>query len=268
MHRVVVIGGVHHDRIWQLDEPLTRGRRLRFSARGIRIGGGGFHTGCQLLERGAAVTMVTSLAQDEKGLAALAALKEAGFDTRHVTMTPGETVPLEILLEPDGERTILARAHRSARLFSANGPLMGDAVYINALRLDEALVATLRDIPLAVSQLPLGPAVPRPVDYVVSSRADAGADLPSAWQRAVAIAGPRLKMLVLTDGPRRIALHDGHRTVEVETAPAVTGVSTIGAGDRFSAAFLLGLLDGLDEALAASTASRTIADWLRRRQFP
>ncbi|MGV6874136.1 PfkB family carbohydrate kinase [Pseudochelatococcus sp. B33] len=268
MHRVVVIGGVHHDRIWQLEDPLRRGGRLRFSERSIRIGGGGFHTGCQLLELGAAVTLVTPLMQDERGLSALAALKEAGFDTAHVTMTPGETVPLEILLEPDGERTILAPARGARKLFSAKGPLAGDAAYINALRLDEALVATLRDMPLVVSQLPLRPAVPRPVDYVVSSRTDAGDDPRSVWPRAAAIAGPRLKMLVLTDGARRITLHDGHRTTEVETAPAVTGVSTVGAGDRFGGAFLLALLDGLDAASAAVAASRMIADWLRRRQFP
>jgi sugar/nucleoside kinase (ribokinase family) len=265
MHRVIVIGSVNHDRVWQLDDPLIPGARLRFSAREIHLGGGGFHTGCQLLELGAGVALVTSLMEDELGLSALKALDDKGFDARHVTVLPGETMPLEILLEPNGERTILAPGGRSRPAFSADGALMGDAAYINALLLDEALVSRLHDIPLVMSQLPLRPATPRPADYIVTSRTDAPEDLEAAWQRASGIAGSRLKMLVLTDGPHRITLYDGFRSIHVDPARAVQGVSTIGAGDRFSGAFLFALLSGRDAASAAAEASRSTADWLRRR---
>lgn len=265
MHRMIVIGSVNHDRIWQLDDPLIPGARLRFSAREIHLGGGGFHTGCQLLELGADVALVTSLMRDEQGLSALKALDGKGFDTLHVTMLPGETMPLEILLEPNGERTILAPGGRSRPAFSADGALAGDAAYINALLLDEALVSKLHDIPLVISQLPLRPATPRPADYIVTSRTDAPGDLETVWQRASGIAGSRLKMLVLTDGPRRITLYDGFRPVHVDPAPAVQGISTIGAGDRFSGALLFALLSGQDAASAVAEASQSTADWLRRR---
>lgn len=263
MHRVIVIGSVNHDRVWQLDDPLIPGARLRFSSREMHLGGGGFHTGCQLLELGTEVALVTGLFEDEPGLAALKVLGGKGFDTRHVKMSPGETMPLEILLEPNGERTILAPG-RSRPALSVEGVLTGDAAYINALLLDEALVSRLHDIPFVVSQLPLRPATPRPADYIVTSRTDAPEDIETLWQRALRIAGPRLKMLVLTDGPRRITLHDGLRSIHVDPAPAIQGVSTIGAGDRFSGAFLFALLNGRDAASAAAEASRLTADWLRR----
>lgn len=265
MHRIIVIGSVNHDRIWQLEAPLTPGGRLRFSGREVHLGGGAFHTGCQLLDLGAEVALVTRLMADEQGLSALKALDAAGFDTHHVTMLPGETTPLEILLEPNGERTILAPAGRGSIAFSAGDALTGDAAYINALLLDETLVAKLRDISLVVSQLPLRPATPRPADYVVTSRNDVGEEPPEVWRRAIDLTGSCLKMLVLTDGPRPITLYDGSRSIHVEPAPAVQSVSTIGAGDRFSGAFLFALLNGRDAASAAAEASRLTADWLRRR---
>jgi sugar/nucleoside kinase (ribokinase family) len=189
-----------------------------------------------------------------------------GFDTRQVQVTPGETVPLEILLEPNGERTILGPSNRSRTALSAEGPLVGDAAYLNVFLLDETLVGRLHDIPLVVSQLPLRPSTPRPVDYILTSRTDAPGDLETVWQRAAVTAGSRLKMLVLTDGPRRITLYDGARSVDFDPAPAVQGVSTIGAGDRFSGAFLFALLEGRDPASAATEASRSTADWLSQRQ--
>ncbi|TXI05056.1 MAG: carbohydrate kinase [Rhizobium sp.] len=264
MPRIIVIGSVNHDRIWQLDAPLTPGGRIQFSSRTTRLGGGAFYTGQQLLELGADVAIVSRLMQDERGEAALKSLSAAGFDTAHVMMTPGETAPLEIFLQPDGERTIIAPAARSHALMAA-GKLKGAGVYINALALAENLVEQIDAQPLVVTQFPLRPATPRPSDYVISSRDDVPDDLALAWQRARQIAGSRLKMLVLTDGPRPITLFDGSQTVEVAPADRVDTTNTIGAGDRFAGSFLFALLEGKAPAAAAQDASGITADWLRRR---
>ncbi|MFK0160955.1 PfkB family carbohydrate kinase [Rhizobium sp. NPDC090279] len=264
MPRVIVIGSVNHDRIWQLDAPLVPGGRIQFSSRTTQLGGGAFYTGRQLLELGADVAIVTRLMPDEQGQAALKSLVSAGFNIEHITMAAGETAPLEILLEPSGERTIIAPAGRS-QPHTASGNLSGAGVYINALALDESLVAQIDAQPLVVSQFPLRPATPRPADYVISSRDDVPDDLTLAWQRAGQIAGSRLKMLVLTDGTRPITLFDGSQTVEVAPADRVDTTNTIGAGDRFAGSFLFSLLEGKPPAAAARDASRTTAEWLRRR---
>ncbi|MDR6817527.1 sugar/nucleoside kinase (ribokinase family) [Neorhizobium sp. 2083] len=265
MHRVIVIGSVNHDRIWQLDDPLVRGGRLRFSSREIHLGGGGFFTGCQLLDLGADVALVNRLMRDEQGLSALKVLQDMGFDTEQVALHAGETKPLEILLEPNGERTILYPGERNSPLFSASSELRGDAAYLNALNIDAGLVAQLDTIPLVISQLPLRPATPRPADYVISSRDDAADGIEIVWHRAQSIAGPRLKKLVLTDGPRPITLFDGVDAIQVAPAAPVHVKNTIGAGDRFSGAFLYALLDGETEVAAAIRASHQTADWLRLR---
>ena len=266
MHRVIVIGSVNHDRIWQLDDPLVPGGRLRFSSRVTHLGGGGFYTGRQLLALGNHVALVSRLMQDEEGLVALRTLKEMGFDTGQVAMLEGETTPLEILLEPNGERTIMNSSSRRSPPFSAVAPFSGDAAYLNALELDRGLVAQLETIPLVVSQLPIRPATPRPADYVISSRADAADEVEMIWQRAGKAARGRLQMLVLTDGPRPITLFDGQKTVHVDPAPSVRVRSTIGAGDCFSGAFLSALLKGGEADVAATEASHVTADWLRRRE--
>lgn len=266
MHRVIVIGSVNHDRIWQLDGPLVSGGRLGFSSRQVHLGGGGFYTGCQLLELGAQVSIVSRLMRDEQGLAALKTIGDMGFDTTHVTTPPGETALAEILLEPDGQRTIIGAWSGPRIPFSANGPLAGAAAYINALQLDESLVAQLETIPLVISQLPIRPATPRPADYVISSRDDASGGIEAVWERAHNTAGPRLKMLVLTNGPEPVTLFDGRESVRVDTAPAVQVRNTIGAGDRFSGAFLFALLNGETASSAASRASHQTADWLRSRE--
>lgn len=266
MHRVIVIGSVNHDRIWQLDGPLVSGGRLGFSSREVHLGGGGFYTGCQLLELGAEVSIVSRLMRDEQGLAALKTIGDLGFDATHVATLAGETTLAEILLEPNGQRTIIGSWSGPRIPFSANGALVGAAAYINALQLDEALVAQLDTIPLVISQLPIRAATPRPADYVISSCDDATGGIETVWERARNIAGPRLKMLVLTDGPRPITLFDGRETARIDAAPTVEVRSTIGAGDRFSGAFLFALLNGETAAAAAARASQQTADWLHRRE--
>ncbi|MBB6485775.1 PfkB family carbohydrate kinase [Rhizobium lusitanum] len=237
---------------------------MQFSSRTTRLGGGAYYTGQQLLELGADVALVSRLMHDEQGQATLTSLSSAGFDTDYIMMAPGETAPLEIFLEPNGERTIIAPAGRAHPL-TAPGKLSSAGVYINAFTLDGHIVDQISAQPLVLSQFPLKPATPRPADYVISSRDDLPDDLAHAWQRAAAIAGPRLKMLVLTDGPRPITLFDGSSALEVEPAERIATANTIGAGDRFAGAFLFALLQGQTPAAAAWDASRITAEWLRRR---
>ncbi len=266
MSRIIVIGHVNHDRIWTLNGPLTPGGRLSFAKRTVVIGGGGFHTASQLLRLGEDVLIVTNLMQDEHGSAALKTLETMGFDTRCVMMHPGETVPLEILLEPSGERTIISAADQRRMPLSTREKISGDAAYINALRLDETLLSVLDDIPLVVSQLPLRPALPRPADIVITSRTDAATgETHAIWERAREIAGTRLRTLVLTDGPRPISLYDGQKLTHVEPLRRIDVVNTIGAGDCFTGAFISELLGGRDLQAAAAEASRLTAEWLHQR---
>ncbi|WP_322415478.1 PfkB family carbohydrate kinase [Mesorhizobium huakuii] len=268
MSTVIVVGHVNHDQVWSLSSPLASGARLTYSDRVVRLGGGGFHTGTQLAKLGNDVRLISNLMDDGHGRAALAKLQASGIDTGYVTLWPGETRFTEILLEPSGERTILNTGGQSRPPFAAPEPVHGDAAYLNALVLDDGLVASLRTIPLVVSQFPLRSASPRPADIVIGSRADfPGEDTQAIWERASGIAGPRLRTLVLTDGTRPISLYDGKALNQVTPLKQVCVPDTIGAGDCFTGIFLHGLLQGLSPELSAEQASQQTAEWLSQRSI-
>jgi sugar/nucleoside kinase (ribokinase family) len=262
-HRVIAVGSVNHDRIWHLNGTLTPGGRLQFTSRRTQLGGGAYYTGCQLLDLGADVALVSRLMMDERGSAARNTLATMGFDCGYINMLPGRTTPLEILLEPSGERTILSQSAAHSIPLTTTRNLVGEAVYINAILLEKSLVAEIEALPLVMSQLPLRAATARAADVVISSRADVSGDLQDAWDRAARIAGSRLKMLVLTDGPRAITLFDGRTATEVEPQEFVRTDNTIGAGDRFAGSYLFALLNGHDHVSAAREASFLTAKWLR-----
>ncbi|TSE00554.1 carbohydrate kinase [Mesorhizobium intechi] len=266
MSTVIVVGHVNHDQVWWLSSPLVPGSRLTYCDRVVRLGGGGFHTGTQLAKLGNDVRLISNLMDDDHGRAALAKLRAIGLDTGYVTMWAGETRFTEILLEPNGERTILNIGGGSRPPFVAPEPVGGEAAYLNALVVDDGLVASLRTIPLVVSQFPLRSASPRPADIVIGSRADfPGEDTPGIWERASRIAGPRLRTLVLTEGLRPILLYDGKALNHVTPLKQVCVPDTIGAGDCFAGIFLHGLLQGLIPELSAEQASQQTAEWLSER---
>jgi len=266
MRQILVIGSVNHDCIWQLEQPLVSGRRVRVREKSLVLGGGGFYTGKALLDLGAEVALVSRLRRDELGRGALDALNELGFQTRHVELVDGETKPLDILLDPNGERTILAPASRVTdepiRIADA---APSAAAYINALQPDAALLDVLAHTPLVISQLPLNPFTPRPADHVISSLDDIGGDIPGAWRRAVDLAGTRLKSLIVTNGPDPIAIYDGASSRQIEASRIIGARNSLGAGDHFAGVLLHALLSGLELAEAVHAAAVETAKWLERR---
>ncbi len=210
----------------------------------------------------------SNLTDDDHGRAALTTLQASGMDTGYVTMWAGETQFTEILLEPNGERTILNTDSQLRPPFVAPEPVTGDAAYLNALVLDDGIVASLKAIPLVMSQFPLRNASPRPADIVIGSRADfPGEDTHRIWERAAAIAGPRLRTLLLTEGTRPISLYDGKVLSHVTPLKQVSVADTIGAGDCFTGIFLHGLLQGLSLEASAEQACQQTAEWLGERSL-
>ena len=266
MRQILVVASVNHDCIWQLEQPIVSGRRLRVREKKLVLGGGGFYTGTALLDLGAAVALVSRLRRDELGLAALRTLNDIGFQTRHVELVDGETKPLDILIDPNGERTILAPLRVGDAPVRIADAAPSAAAYINALHLDTALLDVLSQTPLVMSQLPLNPATSRPADYVISSLDDIGGDIPRAWKRAVDVAGSRLKSLVVTNGPDPIVIHDGVSSRQIAASRVDDMCNTLGAGDHFAGALLHALLNGLALAEAVRAAADDTATWLERRR--
>lgn len=263
---IIVIGHINHDRIWRLNAPLRSGARISWSDRRVRLGGGGYYTARRLMELDHPVCLVSTLKGDHHGRWARDVLAGRAYDLSHVGTVEGNTECADILLEPNGERTILSDEKRASRSFNLSAPVEGKAFYVNGARLCDAIIESLQQAPLVLSQFPLGSPTPRPADVMVGSKADfPGETIDQIWGKATDISGPRLRQLALTDGPREITLFDGSERRDVHVAAPVSSHDTIGAGDSFSAALLHALLDGAPLAEAAEWAGEATAQWLRQR---
>ncbi|THV20640.1 PfkB family carbohydrate kinase [Peteryoungia ipomoeae] len=267
MPEVVVIGHVNHDRIWHLAEPLRSGARILWKQRETRLGGGGYFTARRLVELGHRVLIVSTLAQDETGRQALDRMAAEGLDTRLMALQEGQTEITDILLDPEGERTILASEGKLARNIPLSRPVRAKAIYVNTPHLPEAAIASMLQAKLSISQLPLRKATPRPADVIIGSKADLpDMTLRQIWQLASELAGDRLKHLVMTDGPGAVHIADGQGTTAVTIENPLVVRDTIGAGDNFSAGLLDGLLRDMPVEKAVRHANSVTAEWLSRRQ--
>lgn len=264
---VVVIGHVNHDRIWHLNEPLRSGARILWKHRETRLGGGGYFTARRLVELGHHVLIVSTLADDAIGRQALDRLADEGLDISLMRLHAGETAITDILLDPEGERTILASQGKLSRQIPLLQPVRAKSYYVNTPQLPEAAIDAMAHAKLSVSQLPLRQADARPADIIIGSKADLPeSSLDQIWQMARTLTGGRLKYLVMTDGPGAVQISDGRAITPITIANPLVARDTIGAGDSFSAGLLDGLLRDMSIQNAVRHANIMTAEWLSRRE--
>jgi hypothetical protein len=100
----------------------------------------------------------------------------------------------------------------------------------------------------------------RRVRHLAQSKGDFPGETSSAvCERARPVAGDRLHTLVMTDGPRPIAIYDGTTCQEILPPQLAT------AGDIFTSIFINGLINSVDLKSAAAEACRLTCAWLRRK---
>ena len=274
MGHVLVVGSVNVDRILRLAAPLGGGGRVSVVGTQLRCGGGGFATGAALLALGHRVSLVATLASDEAGRACRAVLERLGFDLRHLVATEAPTVPLEIFVDPLGERTIVAPATNEARRLTALPAIAADLAYVNVRRADPGVLEDLARRTRVVAQVPLEAGERRPAEVLIASASDHAFALGAgAFDHARRIGGPGLKALVATDGPRPVRLCEAGGNSAVALAPTdpPEGVppdaprDSTGAGDVFAAGFIDGCLRGSPYAACVRRGSETAARFLADR---
>ena len=153
---------------------------------------------------GHAVTVVSSVGTDPEGSTILARLSDAGVDTSQVMRRAGPSTRSLVLVEPDGERTVV-NLHRCRE----EGPprrlrtLPADVIYVRSRELDLAPILAARlDSTLVVAHVPPSGAGVRPAHVLVASAADLSDDERLApWETARRAAGEALGWIVVTRGP-------------------------------------------------------------------
>ncbi|AEX99774.1 PfkB family carbohydrate kinase [Oceanimonas sp. GK1] len=258
---IMLLANLNCDHVLQLDAPLTAGARLHYRDAGRRLGGGAANTGAGLCWAGHRVTVLARVGRDPTGDWLLQQAEALGLNLDHVERVDDATGELLVLVDSQGERTILRQA-RAPALPARLPQAPVDCLYVNT---EGAEVATYMDAmnrhSLVISQYPRGGRWPRPCRIMMASAADMGA-VADPWQQARALAGEGLEWLVLTHGEDGAEAISAGRRICVP-APVVTAVDATGAGDAFAGGLIHALVAGasMDDALteAGRWAAFTLA---------
>ncbi|HEY5789696.1 MAG TPA: PfkB family carbohydrate kinase, partial [Gammaproteobacteria bacterium] len=233
MARIAVLGTLAVDRVVQLEAPLRLGAHQQGRALPDRCGGGGANAAVALARAGHQVALVSAVGDDADGRALLATLDAAGVDTAHVARLPQPTSNSLLLVDPQGERTIVNLQRLHAPHPGVLRELELDAVYVRSRASDLA--------PLLRALLPHRRVV---AHVLVGSAADlAPGLLLDPFAHATRISGGQAEWIVATRGPQGASAYGRGETLQQPALP-VTAVDSTGAGDAFAAGLVHALVHG------------------------
>jgi ribokinase len=265
--RIAVVGSVAQDEVVTLTRPLREGEHLDAVSRELRLGGGAANTAVPLRHAGHEVVVVSPIGTDQTGEWLLSQLRSAGLDTTAVVRVEGPSTRSLVLVDPEGERTIV-NLHRCVDAGPPErlGSLEVDGLYVRSREVDlgDTLAAVARRATVVAHIPPLARGA-RPAYVLLGSESD----LPAAfvadpWDPAEAIAGSLLRWVVITRGAHGAEAISAEERLATP-APAVEAVDTTGAGDVFAAGLLHALLVGrampaaLETAVAWGAASAAVS---------
>jgi ribokinase len=279
----VVLGDVMVDVVARLGSPIARGSDAPAQ---ISLGGGGSaaNVAAWLAAAGVSPTLVGRVGDDQRGREARAALIAAGVDAQLTTDPQLPTGTCIVIVEPEGERTMLPDAGANDALAAADldGDLLAAAGHLHVagyalLREGSrpaalSAIALARDHGMAVSVDPASAALLSPA--FLGRASGAGLLLPNA-EEARALTGedaPELAARRLSEVFAEVVVKLGEagalwtdgRLVRRSPAEPVQGVTdTTGAGDAFAAGLIAARAHGAQPAEALAAACRLAARAVR-----
>jgi sugar/nucleoside kinase (ribokinase family) len=258
MGTIVVVGSVATDDVVTLTQPMRPGAHLDGASAGERLGGGGANTAVALAAAGHHVVLVAEVGDDAAGAARLEQLSAAGVDISQVARIAQPSTRSLVLLDPDGERTIVnLRRTRAPEPPMRLCAIAADCVYVRSSRLDLApLLSATTARSLVVVHAPPWAAGARPAHIVVASAADGSpGDIADPFTAGRRLAGESVRWVVITRGAAGAVAHGRERRIAA-AAPTVQPVDSTGAGDAFAAGLIHALTRGAPMAEALAIAAR------------
>jgi sugar/nucleoside kinase (ribokinase family) len=272
---ILVVGSIAWDEVVRLDSMLRRGAHNAGAWLGRRIGGGAANTAMSLARAGDRAQVISAVGSDSDGEFLVEELSGVGVDVSAIARDGGETTRAIILLEADGERTVVNLTRARVHLPSDLDRRPADACYVRSA--DPALTSVLRRRAasgLVISHIPPVTRGLRPAQVLVGSASDLDAEfLADPYWAGRAVAGALLEWVVITRGAEGAAAYGPEDRLEL-AAPAVDAVDTTGAGDIFAAGLVHALATGqpMEQALGTAvewgSASVTFEGTVPPEEFP
>ena len=253
---IVVIGSVNLDIVASAERLPVAGETVTGAELGQFPGGKGANQALAAKRLGAAVSLVAAVGDDANAALALALLREEAVDLSACSILPGKPTGVALIaVSAGGENQIVVAPGANRLLSVAMETLPKASALIGQL---EVPVSTLHAVVGAFDGfvcLNLAPAIDVPdslielADLIVVNQTEA-----EYYGRRVSAADT---LVALTLGAEGAELYRAGKLLARASAPAVAAVDTTGAGDSFTAALTIALVEGQepDQALRFACAA-------------
>jgi ribokinase len=257
---ITVLGSVNLDLVANVDHLPVAGETVTGATLNQYPGGKGANQALAAKRLGADVSLVACVGNDANADEALTLLQEGGVNLEHCRRVDGEATGVALIpVSPDGENQIVVAP-------GANRALHADGLVVPTA---DALICQL-EVPVDT----IDAAAENFDGYVCINLAPAR-DVPeSILERADLIVVNQTEsdyygellhgggaVVVTTLGAKGAMAQRGGRVVAESAAPTVDAIDAVGAGDTFTAALVVALLDGkaIQEALEFACVAGALA---------
>lgn len=255
---IAVVGSVNLDIVARVDRHPRGGETLMADSHETAHGGKGANQAVAAARLGAPVAFVGCVGTDAAGEELAQGLVAEGIDIGLLRSTASPTGTALIVLDSEGENTIVvaAGANADVAIGDEEAAFLGGAdILVCQLEIPLPTVIDAMDAASGVVILNAAPAADLPdeawerIDYLIVNEHELELTLGKATHDAVRERGLTAVITTLgADGARVVTASDvGH-----VPAPSVSAIDTTGAGDAFCGAFATGLHRGLDVFQAAA----------------
>jgi ribokinase len=264
MTDVVVFGTAVADVVLRVAALPRPGDQIRAEPLGWRLGGGSANVACGLAAASHDVELIGPVGTDSMADELRAELERRGVHTPRCIRMSTVSPRALILLDAKGERTILIVGGERwpEPLPLPHLPLAGDVacVYVESYERFPTTIADRFPEALLVATPPTGHGA-WPADIIVGSERQYAKDgLATPYESARAVAGARLKWVVVTRGAHGAEAYGPEGSCRVAGRTA-RQVDATGAGDAFAAGLIATLLagNGMRDALERGAAQGAAA---------
>lgn len=272
-HEVSILGSANLDVVFTTDRIPLPGETLLARSSNRFAGGKGLNQAVAAARAGASTAFIAALGTDEPGAILATTIADAGIDDRFVRRVDEPTGQAFIVVNPQGENTIIVASGANATMHSLSeaeaAVLRASSVLLMQFELpldvvtEAAMTAHDQGAVVMVNAAPaqaLPDALLASLDYLIVNEHEAcelggSADLATASGTLAAL----LPRLVVTVGADGAVLYDGGAEVARVEALPVVPVDTTGAGDTFCGAFAAAIAEGQEFVAAARFATAAAA---------
>ena len=260
MAEVCVLGTLAADVMVRVPTLPRPGEHVQGEDLGWRVGGSSANVAWGLVGGGHRVELIGPVGDDDLSIRMLAELAARGIRTDRCVRVAAPAPRALILLDESGERTIIVLGRGSAiegyPIIDLPDLAHVDCVYVESFVRFPGTRAGFGPDTLVVATAPTLVKHGGPADLVIGSEMQ----YPGGWQSspyeaARAVAGPRLRWVIVTHGARGADAYGPDRSCHVPGRRA-RQIDATGAGDAFAAGLIGGLLDGLGIEEAMEIGSR------------